>query len=86
MAASPLGVDQLLLTKGDNNPVDDLDLYNGLDWLERKHIVGVVRGCVPCLTSTHPASSHLRAQVPSVCRLCDNSDGESAAYTPLLLG
>jgi signal peptidase len=43
---SPLGVNQLLLTKGDNNPVDDLDLYNGLEWLERKHIVGKVRGYV----------------------------------------
>ncbi|KAF5392733.1 hypothetical protein D9757_000967 [Collybiopsis confluens] len=36
--------DQLLLTKGDNNPVDDIDLYQGLDWLEQKHIVGKVRG------------------------------------------
>ncbi|KII91794.1 hypothetical protein PLICRDRAFT_104791 [Plicaturopsis crispa FD-325 SS-3] len=39
--------DQLLLTKGDNNPVDDLDLYQGLDWLERRHIVGKVRGFLP---------------------------------------
>jgi signal peptidase len=37
---------QLLLTKGDNNYVDDIDLYQGLDWLERKHIVGKVRGYV----------------------------------------
>lgn len=37
---------QLLLTKGDNNYVDDLDLYQGLQWLEKKHIVGKVRGCV----------------------------------------
>ena len=36
--------DQLLLTKGDNNYVDDLELYQGLEWLERKHIVGKVRG------------------------------------------
>lgn len=35
---------QLLLTKGDNNQVDDIELYQGLDWLERKHIVGKVRG------------------------------------------
>lgn len=35
---------QLLLTKGDNNYVDDLELYQGLQWLERKHIVGKVRG------------------------------------------
>ena len=35
---------QFLLTKGDNNYVDDIDLYQGLDWLERKHIVGKVRG------------------------------------------
>ena len=39
--------DQLLLTKGDNNAVDDIDLYQGLEWLERKHIVGKVRGYVP---------------------------------------
>jgi signal peptidase I len=35
---------QLMLTKGDNNYVDDLELYQGLQWLERKHIVGKVRG------------------------------------------
>ncbi|EIW79723.1 hypothetical protein CONPUDRAFT_126149 [Coniophora puteana RWD-64-598 SS2] len=39
--------DQLLLTKGDNNYVDDIELYQGLDWLERKHIVGKVRGFLP---------------------------------------
>jgi len=37
---------QRLLTKGDNNYVDDIELYQGLEWLERKHIVGKVRGCV----------------------------------------
>lgn len=42
--AEPPVRDQLLLTKGDNNPVDDIDLYNGLKWLERRHIVGKVRG------------------------------------------
>ena len=35
---------QLLLTKGDNNPGDDIELYRGLSHLERKHIVGKVRG------------------------------------------
>ncbi|EPQ51796.1 hypothetical protein GLOTRDRAFT_112311 [Gloeophyllum trabeum ATCC 11539] len=40
-------VEQLLLTKGDNNPIDDVDLYNGLDWLERRHVVGKVRGFLP---------------------------------------
>ena len=44
VSASPLAATQLLLTKADNNPVDDLDLYQGLEWLERKHIVGKVRG------------------------------------------
>ncbi|KAL9709355.1 Signal peptidase complex catalytic subunit [Leucoagaricus gongylophorus] len=38
---------QLMLTKGDNNYVDDLELYQGLKWLERKHIVGKVRGFLP---------------------------------------
>ena len=35
---------QKILTKGDNNPVDDIDLYNGIDWLERRHIIGKVKG------------------------------------------
>jgi len=39
--------DQLLLTKGDNNWTDDVELYQGLDWLERQHIVGKVRGFLP---------------------------------------
>jgi signal peptidase len=42
----PSGEHQLLLTKGDNNHVDDIELYQGLDWLERRHIVGKVRGYV----------------------------------------
>src|SRR5882757_7147675 len=42
----PPGEHQLLLTKGDNNHVDDIELYRGLDWLERRHIVGKVRGYV----------------------------------------
>ncbi|KIP09967.1 hypothetical protein PHLGIDRAFT_18473 [Phlebiopsis gigantea 11061_1 CR5-6] len=47
VTASPLGQRQLILTKGDNNPVDDIELYQGLEWLERKHIVGKVRGFLP---------------------------------------
>ncbi|KAI0795478.1 hypothetical protein C8Q75DRAFT_453013 [Abortiporus biennis] len=47
VATTPLGQDQLLLTKGDNNYIDDIELYQGLDWLERKHIVGKVRGFLP---------------------------------------
>jgi len=38
---------QLMLTKGDNNEVDDLVHYGGLEWLERRHIVGKVRGFLP---------------------------------------
>ncbi|KAF8208351.1 signal peptidase complex catalytic subunit SEC11 [Mycena galopus ATCC 62051] len=38
---------QRLLTKGDNNEVNDIELYRGLDYLERKHIVGKVRGFLP---------------------------------------
>ena len=41
---SDVAANQRLLTKGDNNYVDDIELYQGLDWLERKHIVGKVRG------------------------------------------
>lgn len=42
--AKPRPENQLILTKGDNNYLDDVELYQGLDWLERKHIVGKVRG------------------------------------------
>lgn len=34
----------MLLTKGDNNEFDDLQLYAGMDWIERKHVIGKVRG------------------------------------------
>lgn len=43
-AAVPNPENQLVLTKGDNNPVDDIALYRGLKYLERKHVVGKVRG------------------------------------------
>ncbi|KAF9525069.1 hypothetical protein CPB83DRAFT_909469 [Crepidotus variabilis] len=36
-----------LLTKGDYNSVDDLALYEGLEWLEDEHIIGKVSGYVP---------------------------------------
>lgn len=36
--------DQLMLTKGDNNPVDDIGLYKGLEYVQRQHIIGKVRG------------------------------------------
>lgn len=39
---------QLMLTKGDNNPTDDLGLYRsylkGMTWLKRDMVVGKVRG------------------------------------------
>jgi signal peptidase len=37
---------QLLLTKGDNNVADDFQLYRGIEYLEREHIIGKVRGYV----------------------------------------
>jgi signal peptidase len=43
-SATSAAGNQLLLTKGDNNHVDDIELYQGLDWLERRHIIGKVRG------------------------------------------
>ncbi|KAK6977482.1 signal peptidase complex catalytic subunit SEC11 [Favolaschia claudopus] len=36
-----------MLTKGDNNDLDDISLYRGLERLERKHVVGRVRGIIP---------------------------------------
>jgi signal peptidase len=39
---------QLILTKGDNNPVDDAMLYlEGQEYIYRKQIAGFVRGYVP---------------------------------------
>ena len=46
IAAAPLAQKQLLLTKGDNNLQDDIGLYQGLQWLEKKHIIGKVDGYV----------------------------------------
>ncbi|CAG8497373.1 13467_t:CDS:2, partial [Ambispora gerdemannii] len=38
---------QFILTKGDNNQVDDRGLYNpGQLWIHKEDIVGKVRGCV----------------------------------------
>ncbi|KAH8830996.1 signal peptidase I [Flagelloscypha sp. PMI_526] len=41
------GLVQKMLTKGDNNPVDDTDLYHGLEWIGSEHIVGRVAGFLP---------------------------------------
>lgn len=59
-AAVPNPDDQLVLTKGDNNPVDDIALYRGLKYLERKHVVGKVRGYV-----LPPVS-----RIPFLSRIC----------------
>lgn len=45
-SAASLPCRQLLLTKGDNNAQDDIALYGTLKWLERRHIIGKVQGCV----------------------------------------
>lgn len=39
--------DQWLMTKGDNNPQDDISLYRGLRFLRRSNIVGKVQGYIP---------------------------------------
>ena len=37
-----------LLTKGDNNKVDDRGLYNtGQKWLNKEHVIGRARGYLP---------------------------------------
>jgi hypothetical protein len=64
---------QLLLTKGDNNPTDDIDLYRGVSWLERRHIVGKVRGCV-CLIY-YPTDLISLSQILAIRGIHDNSDG-----------
>lgn len=49
----PNNTDQWILTKGDNNPVDDVGLYRGMRYLKRSHLVGKVQACVP----SHPLPS-----------------------------
>ncbi|KAG2755684.1 hypothetical protein P692DRAFT_201737902, partial [Suillus brevipes Sb2] len=39
----PPGNHQLIPTKGDNNYVNGIYLYKGLEWLDRRHIVSKVR-------------------------------------------
>lgn len=75
----PVTPKQKLLTKGDNNYVDDIDLYQGLEWLERKHIIGKVRGYVFLfflLGSSALADVNTRDQVFALCWLCDNRHGK----------
>ncbi|KAH7099611.1 hypothetical protein BKA62DRAFT_303962 [Auriculariales sp. MPI-PUGE-AT-0066] len=36
-----------IMTKGDNNQVNDLGLYNGQPWLQEKDIIGKVRAYMP---------------------------------------
>ncbi|KAJ6594893.1 signal peptidase complex catalytic subunit SEC11 [Mycena capillaripes] len=40
-------ISRQLLTKGDNNDVDDVPLYKGLELLENKHVVGKVQFIIP---------------------------------------
>ena len=60
---------QYLLTKGDNNPADDIELYaRGQTYLDRQEeIIGLVEGyCFICSTADF--------KVCSVCRDGDNMD------------
>ncbi|KAJ3047794.1 Signal peptidase complex catalytic subunit S11C [Rhizophlyctis rosea] len=42
--------EQFILTKGDNNPVDDRGLYQpGQMWIKREHVIGRVKGFLPYL-------------------------------------
>jgi len=75
--ATPRPENQLLLTKGDNNYLDDVELYQGLDWLERKHIVGKVRGSVLTRDDTSFDSHTLFPQILALYRLRDYCHGTS---------
>ncbi|WOO83751.1 Signal peptidase complex catalytic subunit SEC11 [Vanrija pseudolonga] len=67
---------QLLLTKGDANPDNDIVLYEGPQWLESKQVVGKVRGFLPYVGyvtiamlailffSTSPSSPFIAALAP----------------------
>ena len=72
--SKPRPENQLLLTKGDNNYLDDVELYQGLDWLERKHIVGKVRGWVSFVTTHHSTLIHF-SQILTLRWLRDHCHG-----------
>jgi hypothetical protein len=75
----PRPENQLLLTKGDNNALDDVELYRGLSHLERKHIVGKVRGYVAGLILSASCSVLTYLQFLAVCRLCNYCYGKILA-------
>lgn len=39
-------MEQYILTKGDNNNADDVGLYNGVQYLQKKDIIGKVQALV----------------------------------------
>ena len=48
MTQNPFAEDFYLLSKGDNNPVDDRGLYpRNIFWLNKKHIIGKIRAYCP---------------------------------------
>jgi len=76
---------QRLLTKGDNNYVDDIELYKGLEWLERKHIVGKVRGYVLFIQS-YSCPQYLIISCPQIlalCWICNHCHGEREQFGSL---
>jgi len=76
-AAVPIPENQLVLTKGDNNPVDDIALYRGLKYLERKHVVGKVRGYVSTLDVLGLVPLlNPKIQVLAICGLRHHRHGE----------
>lgn len=48
MVKNPFDEEFNLLSKGDNNPVDDRGLYpRNIFWLNKKHIIGKIRAYCP---------------------------------------
>jgi signal peptidase len=77
------GARTLLLTKGDNNAVDDLELYGGREWLEHEHIVGAVRGSVLLCVRMLSRERLTRAQVHPVRRIRHHRDGMLSPFAPV---
>ena len=56
-----------LLTKGDNNAVDDRGLYAASQsWINKEHVIGRAKGYLPYVRR-RPASSHARPRLSSLC-------------------
>lgn len=78
-----------LLTKGDNNAVDDRGLYAaGQSWINKEHVIGRAKGYLPYVRgkpvpSPSPSPSHSRTRSGCLSRSRSPAPSSSSAPSPL---